>query len=420
MATLSDTLKRKKGSIFDVSDAALDEELRRAEAKYPLTPPPTDLLVGGKYSPQFYSVDLDQTGNLPPEPAPPAPEPDPTPAPVGEGGFPGDDDDSGAETREQQAEQLGGAGAVGTAEQFANALGFGATAAGFGGPLSIGAQTALGTIDPLDPNGNYAVTDPEEWDKLVQENLALGMTPQLAVTAAANDMEGYGPAGRDRSKDPGFASDVSNADKPFGDPDSGITIDRKDPTQGGPGNGGNATKPTSPRATAPGGGLGGGNQGGGSDKDRNAGNDGAGQDAAKGGSRPDGGMGTRAMAKGGIIRNSTAKRMAAAEDAVMGRRYEAGGMIDNGSQSAGAGRFHAAPHEVADDGRVDDEMIMADEGEAVLTRDAAMAYSPRTLEAINDPALAPAIDAMIEAWIDQLSLGGGQRRALTPFDRAGV
>ena len=66
------------------------------------------------------------------------------------------------------------------------------------------------------------------------------------------------------------------------------------------------------------------------------------------------------------------------------------------ANQGGGGRFAASGAETADDGEEDDETIQADEGEAVIQREAAEQYSPEELEAINDSALAPEIADAIE------------------------
>jgi hypothetical protein len=70
------------------------------------------------------------------------------------------------------------------------------------------------------------------------------------------------------------------------------------------------------------------------------------------------------------------------------------------AEMEGGGRFDVPPQAVADNGRIDDQAIMADEGEAVLQRAAAQAYDPEILEAMNDPDLAPLIADLIEDWLD--------------------
>ncbi len=83
----------------------------------------------------------------------------------------------------------------------------------------------------------------------------------------------------------------------------------------------------------------------------------------------------------------------------------AGGMRMRGYADGGE---IVAPAAVPDDGITDNVPIMADEGEFVITRDAAVAYDPAVLEAINDPQMAPIIEMLISEYLAEMGGMNGE------------
>lgn len=87
-------------------------------------------------------------------------------------------------------------------------------------------------------------------------------------------------------------------------------------------------------------------------------------------------------------------------------KFADGGAVDDGAD-------YTAPGSIPDDGVVDNQPIMADEGEFVVRREAAVAYEPAVLRAINDPAMAPKVDALIARFLQEQG-GGAQPQQARP------
>jgi hypothetical protein len=78
--------------------------------------------------------------------------------------------------------------------------------------------------------------------------------------------------------------------------------------------------------------------------------------------------------------------------------YAAGGTVDKMATYEAGGPV-VDPAAVPDDGVVDNQPINADEGEFVITRDAAVALGPEVLQVINDPQMAPLVAQAISEMI---------------------